>query len=122
MKKQTKSYCIDIGVGKLLNNVKSDALLDPEHKTEFQSLFDDHLDNCSACREQILNHANELAVNQVATERNESVEEVLDHLRQVAKQLEEITHRKNITMAKALTEIIRKSQQSSFPTVHKGDS
>jgi predicted anti-sigma-YlaC factor YlaD len=122
MKNPKKSYCIDIGVGKLLKDAKSDALLELDRKSQCQSFFDDHLDNCSACREQMLNHANELAVNQIAMERNESVEEVLDQLRQAATQLEEITHRKNITMAKALTEIIRKNQQSSFPTVHKGDS
>jgi hypothetical protein len=105
--------CIDLRIGQLLQDAKSDALLDPGREEERTLFFDKHVDKCLACREALLEHASELAIEQVARDRNIETGDVLGELRQAALQLERVALDNGISFEDALRLALSESNIST---------
>ncbi len=76
MDKSTLSGCIDPRIGRLLEDAKSDALDQPGREEDRRLFFEEHFNHCQACREKMLDHANELAYAAVAEASGLTVDEV----------------------------------------------
>jgi len=65
MSKKKKIACTNPRLDHLLREAKSDDLTKPGRELDHQ-LFQAHLDECTACRNSMLDHASETAIEQVA--------------------------------------------------------
>ena len=69
--------------------------------------FDEHLDECRACRDEMIDHANQLAVSEIAEERCVEVERVVERLGETAKQLRDIARDRDIPFEEVVVGILR---------------
>src|ERR1044072_3296195 len=110
---KTKSYCINRSVGRFIEDAKSDLLFAPDRATDRESFFA-HLDECEACREAMLEHANDAVIEQVAVERGAAMDDIVNELSQAATALQESALRKGITLSEALDELLGRNKQLSL--------
>lgn len=72
---------MDPKVGKLLEDAKSDALQQPGREEDRRLFFEEHIRECQACREAVIDHFSETVAmplfQEIATKHGISVEEVL---------------------------------------------
>lgn len=106
---KTKSYCIDLGVGRFIEDAKSDLLFEPDRAADRESFFA-HLDECEACREAMLEHANDTVIEQVAVERGAAIDDIVSELSQAAKVLQDFARRKGTTLSEALDEMLGRNK------------
>lgn len=62
----------------------------------------------------MLNHANEVVIEQVAIDKGVAADDILEELRQAAEALEETARRRGISLAEALGEVLRRNKQMSL--------
>jgi predicted anti-sigma-YlaC factor YlaD len=110
---KTKSYCIDLGVGTLIEDAKSDLLFAPDRAADRESFFA-HLDECESCRDAMLEHANNTVIEQVVIERGASIDDIVNELSQAAEALQKSALRKGITLSEALDELLGRNKQMTF--------
>ena len=106
---KTKLYCIDRSVGALIEDAKSDLLFAPDRAADREGFFV-HLDECKACREAMLEHANNTVIEQVAVERDATVDDIVIELSRAAEALQESALRKGITLSEALDEMLGRNK------------
>ena len=116
---KTKSYCNNLSVGRFIEDAKSDSLFAPDRAADRESFFA-HLDECEACREAMLEHANDTVIEQVAVERGASIDDIVNELSRAAEALQNAALCKGITLSEALDEMLGSNKQMSFfYTFHK---
>lgn len=93
---------------KVMRGALSSKSIAKERKPHEQGLFDKHMDECRACREEMLDCANEATIISVAAEKNISVEDVLDGLAQSAARFHEIAQARGVSFEQVVKEILRK--------------
>jgi len=73
---------------KLLEDAKSDALLEPGREEDRRRFWEDHFVNCQACREAMIDHVNETELfprlREIAAKYNITFEEALSRLAQIS--------------------------------------
>ena len=114
-----KSDCVNRSVGQFLEDAESDRLFTPDRATDRINFFI-HLDECEACHAAMLEHANHIAIEQVAMERESSADDIMNELRQAAGTLQEAAFRKGITLSEALNELLGRNKQMSLIASEKG--
>lgn len=107
MPKKKTIYCNSRGVGRLLPDAKSGALIDPEREEDRRAFFEEHLDKCRACRDEMIDHANQLVLNEIAEESGVEVERVVERLGETAKQLRVIARDIGVPFEEVVLGILR---------------
>jgi hypothetical protein len=87
MSKKKTIYSINRSVGRLLADAQRGTLSEPGREEDRRVFFDDHLDKCRACRDGMIDHANQLALSEIAEESGVEVDGVIEQLGETAKQL-----------------------------------
>jgi len=106
MSKKKTTYCNNRGVGRLLPEAKSGALIEPGREEDLRVFFDEHLDECRSCRDEMIDHANQLALSEIAEERCVEVEGLVEQLGEIAKQLRDLASDRNITFEEAILGVL----------------
>jgi predicted anti-sigma-YlaC factor YlaD len=97
--------CIDpTGAGSLLDDAKCGLLNEPQRAEDQRHFFDEHMGACAACREAMLDHANEFAFGEVARRRGLSKEQFTQQLLKEGSQLEEEANRRGISLKELISE------------------
>ena len=82
-----KRRCINPEVGKLLEDAKSDALLEPSREEDRRRFWEDHFINCPVCRAAMLDHINETVLfpklREIAAKHGITFEEALKRFAQM---------------------------------------
>ena len=107
MPNQKTSYCNNRGVGRFLPDAKSGALIEPGRKEDRRVFFDEHLDDCRACRDEMIDHANQLALSEIAEESCVEVEEVEEQLEETAKRLRSFARDRDMPFEEVVISILR---------------
>jgi hypothetical protein len=110
MPKLKTIYCNNRGVGRLLTDAKSGALMEPAREEDQRVFFDDHLDTCRECRDEMIDHANQLALSEIAEESCVEVEGLVERLGETAKQLREFARERDIPFEEVVLGILRGRQ------------
>jgi predicted anti-sigma-YlaC factor YlaD len=97
-----KLHCTNPEIGRLLDDAKSDALLAPGRERDRYLFFDVHIDECPSCRAAMLDHANAIAITEMAFDRQVSIEEVLEDLIQAAQRLQQTARKEGLSLAQVL--------------------
>lgn len=105
MPKKKTIYCNSRSVGRLLLEAKSGALIEPGRE-EDRRVFYEHLDICGACREEMIDHANQLALSEIAEESRVEVERVIEQLGETAKQLRDFARDRDIPFEEVVIGIL----------------
>ena len=107
MPKKKTIYCNSRSVGRLLPDAKSGALIEPEREEDRRVFFDVHLDECRACRDEMIVHANQLALSEIAEENCVEVERVVERLGETAKQLRDFAREWDIPFEEVVIGILQ---------------
>ena len=107
MSKKKTINCNNRSVGRLLHDAKSGALIEPGREEDWRSFFAEHLDECRACRDEIIDHANQIALNEIAEESGVGVEGVVERLGETAKQLRDFARDHDISFEEVVIRILR---------------
>lgn len=110
---KTKSYCNNLRVGRLIEDAKSDLLFTPDRAADRERFFA-HLDECEVCRDEMLEHANNSVICQIAVERSATVGDIVNDLSRAAEALQESALRKGITLSEALDEMLGRNKPMSL--------
>lgn len=105
-RKQT-IYCNNRSVGRLLADAKSGTLSEPEREAERRVFCDEHLDECRACRDEMMDHANQVALNEIAERSGLGVEGVVEQLGETARQLRDFARNRDASFEEVVTGILR---------------
>lgn len=107
MPKKKTIRCNNRGVCRLLTDAKSGALSAPGREEDRRVFFDEHLDNCRGCRDEMIDHANQLALNETAEEICFEVEGVVERLGETAKQLRVIARDAGVPFDEVVVRLLR---------------
>jgi len=107
MPKNKTTYSNNRSVGRLLHDARSGALIEPGRSEDRRVFFDDHLDECGACRDEMIDHASQLALSEIAEERCVEVERVVERLGETATQLRDIARDRDIPFEEVVLGILR---------------
>jgi hypothetical protein len=107
MPKKKTTYCNNRGVGRLLADAKLGALIGPRREEDRRVFFGEHLDKCPACRDEMIDHANQLSLSEIAEESCVDVEGLAEQLRETAKQLRDFARDRDIPFEEAVLAILR---------------
>lgn len=107
MSKKKTIYCNNRSVGRLLCDAKSGALTEPRREKARRAFFDEHLDECRACHDEMIDHANQLALSEIAEENRIEVERVVERLEETAKQLRDFARDHDISFEEVVIGILR---------------
>lgn len=107
MSKNKKLYCNNRSVGRLLCDAKSGALTHSGLEEDRRAFFDEHLDECRACRDEMIDHANQIALSDIAEESGVGVELVVEQLGKTAKQLRDFARDHDIPFEEVVIGILR---------------
>lgn len=109
MPKKKTIYCTKRSVGRLIPDAKSGALIEPEREEDRRVFFDEHLDECRACRDEMIDHANQLALSEIAEESCVEVKRVVERLGETAKQLRVIARDTGVPFDEVVASLLRGS-------------
>lgn len=87
MPKKKTIYCNSRSVGNLLPDATSGALIEPGREEDQRVFFGEHLDRCRVCRDEMIDHTNQLALSEIAEESGVEVGGLVERLGETAKQL-----------------------------------
>jgi len=107
MPKKKTICCNNRSVGRLLPDAKSGALIEPGREEDRRLFFEEHLDECRACRDEMIDHANQLALSEIAEESCIQVERVVERLRETAKQLRDFARDWDIPFEEVVLRLLR---------------
>lgn len=107
MPKKKTSDCNNRGVCRLLTDAKSGALSAPGREEDRRVFFDEHLEKCPSCREEMIDHANQLALIEIAEESCVEVEELAERLGKTAKQLRDVARDRDVSFEEVVLGILR---------------
>lgn len=107
MPKNKTIYCNNRSVGRLLTDAKSGALVEAGREVDRRAFFDEHLDTCRECHDEMIDHANELALNEIAEESCVEVEELVERLGETAKQLRALARDREMSFEEVVLGILR---------------
>lgn len=113
MSKKKTIYCNNRSVGRLLCDAKSGALTERGSEEARRAFFDEHLDECRACRDEMIDHGNQIALSDIAEESGVGVELVVEQLGKTAKQLRDFARDRDIPFEEVVTGILRGRPYSS---------
>jgi predicted anti-sigma-YlaC factor YlaD len=113
MPKKKTIYCTNRGVGRLLTDAISGALSEPGREEDRHVFFDQHLDECRSCRDEMIDHANQLALDEIADENGTSVDEVMVQLGRTAKQLRDIARDQGMPFEEVVLATLRGLMRTS---------
>lgn len=108
MLKKKTIYCNNRSVGRLLPDAKSGALVEPGREEDLRVFFDDHLDNCRACRDEMIDHANQLALSEIAEDNCVEVGGLVEQLGETAKQVRVIARDTGVPFDEVVIGILRR--------------
>lgn len=108
MSKKKTIYCNNRSVGRLLSEAKSGGLIDAGREEDRRLFFDDHLDECRACRDEMIDHANQLALSEIAEESGVEVELVVEGLRDTANRLRDLARDQGVSFEEVILGTIRR--------------
>lgn len=100
-------YCNNRSVGRFLRDAKSGVLIEPGREQDRQILFDQHLDECDSCRDEMIDHANQLALSEIAEATCIEVEGVVERLGETAKLLRDFARNRDIPFEEVVIGILR---------------
>jgi hypothetical protein len=107
MPKKKTIHCNNRGVCRLLTDAKSGDLSVPGREEDRRVFFGENLDKCPACRDEMIDHANQLALSEIAEESCVEVEGLAEQLRETAKQLRDLARDRDIPFEQAVLAILR---------------
>jgi hypothetical protein len=107
MPKKKTIYCNNRSVGRLLSDAKSAALIEPGREEDRLAFFDEHLHECRACRDEMIDHANQLALSEVADETCVEIEGVMELLGETARHLRDFARDRDIPFEEVVKGILR---------------
>jgi hypothetical protein len=110
MPKKKTIYCNNRSVGRLLPDAKSGALIEPGREEDRRLFFEEQLDECRACRDEMIDHANQLALSEIAEESCVQVERVVERLGETAKQLRDFARDWDIPFEEVVLRLLRGRQ------------
>ena len=82
------------------------ALIEPGREEDLCVFFDEHLDECRACCDEMIDHANRLALSEIAEENCVEVERVVERLGEIAKRLRDIARDRDIPFEEIVIDIL----------------
>src|SRR5436853_5043314 len=94
-------------LGHLLRDAKTDDLIKPGRELDHQ-LFQAHLDQCTACRRSMLDHASETAIEQVAAAKGVAIDDVMNDLIEATQTIQEAAQQEGVPFAEMLKRTIDK--------------
>ncbi len=109
MPKKKTIYCNNRSVGRLLPDAKSGTLVEPGREEDCRVFFDEHLDECRACRDEMIDHANQLALSEIAEENCVEVGRVVERLGETARQLRVIARETGVPFDEVVASLLRGS-------------
>jgi hypothetical protein len=115
-------YCNNRSVGRLLHDARSAALLEPGREAERRVFFEEHLDECRACRNEMIDHANQIALNEIAEESGVGVEVVVERLGETEKQLRDFARDHDIPFEEVVIGIVRGRSHISKNSTRMGSA
>ena len=108
MSKKMKSQCINIRVGRFLKDAQSGALLEPGREDDHRLFYGQHIEECQACRDALIDHANRTVavprLEDVAREKGIPFVELAHQLDEYRQELEQTALSQGMTLKKALKE------------------
>jgi hypothetical protein len=107
MPKKKTIYCNNRSVGLLLPDAKSGALIEPGREEHRRVFFDEHLEECRQCRDEIIDHANQLALSEAADETCVEIEGVMELLGETARHLRDFARDRDIPFEEVVLGILR---------------
>lgn len=113
MPKQETIYCNNRGVDRLLADAKSGHLIEPGREEDRRVFFHIHLEECRACRDEMIVHANQIALDEIADENGTSVDEVMVQLGRTAKQLRDIARDQGMPFEEVVLATLRGLMRTS---------
>jgi len=113
MPRKKTIHCNNGSVGRLLTDAKSGTLIEPRREAELRAFFVEHLDDCGVCRDEMIDHANQLALTEIAEASGVGVERVIEGLGETAKQLRDFARDHDIPFEEVVIEIIRRRSHLS---------
>ncbi|HXF39827.1 MAG TPA: hypothetical protein VN687_08960 [Blastocatellia bacterium] len=109
MPKKKTIYCNNRSVGRLLFDAKSGALIEPGREEDRRVFFGEHLDACRSCRNEMIDHANQLALSEIAEESGVDVDGLVERLGETAKQLRVIARETSVPFDELVGRLLRGS-------------
>lgn len=107
MPKKKTTYCNSRSVGRLLADAQRGVLIGTGREEDRRVFFDDHMDECRACRDAMIDHANQFALSEIAEESSVEVEVVVERLGEVAKQMSVIAHDTGVSFEEVVARLLR---------------
>lgn len=107
MPKKKTIYCNKQSVGRLLPDARSGGLTEPGREEDRRVFFDEHVDDCRACHDEMIDHASQLALSEIAEESGVEVEGVIERLGETAKQLRDFARDRDIPFEEVVLGILR---------------
>lgn len=115
-------YCNNRSVGRLLADLQRGALIEPGREEDRRTFFDEHLDECLACRDEMIADANQLALSEIAAETGVGVERVIEELGKTAKQLRDFANAHDISFEEVVIGILRGRPYTSTNSERMGSA
>ena len=112
MPKQKRIYCNNRSVRRLLADAQRGALIEPGRE-EDRRVFFEHLDECRGCRDEMIDHANQIALDEIADENGTSPDEVMVQLGRSAKQLRDIARDQGMPFEEVVLATLRGLMRTS---------
>jgi hypothetical protein len=112
MPKKNTIYCNNRGVRRLLTDARSGALIEPGRE-EDRRVFFEHLDECRACRDEMIDHVNQIVLDEAADENGTSADEVMVQLGRSAKQLRDIARDQGMPFEEVVLATLRGLMRTS---------
>ncbi|MEK6406616.1 MAG: hypothetical protein AABN34_06595 [Acidobacteriota bacterium] len=107
MPKKKTVYCNNRSIGRLLAHAQRGALIEPSREEDGRVFLDEHLDECRACRDEMIDHANQLALSEIAEESCIEVDRVVERLGETAKQLRDFARDRDISFEEVVVGVLR---------------
>jgi hypothetical protein len=107
MSKKRTIYCNNRSVGQLLGDAQRGALVERGREEDRRAFFDEHLYECRACRDEMIDYANQFTLKELAAESGVEVERVVERLGETAKQLRAFARDQDISFEEVVIGILR---------------